>query len=148
MYRRTFAILISVLAVAAIAAGCGGDDSSSSLTKAEFVAQSEDMCKQIRKEVQAELKPFIAANAKNSPKETEEKLLTAIVVPTLQKEVDEFEEIGAPEGEEEQFDAIVVGLEKVIQTGEEDFAGWTAATDPFREVDQELKAFGLEVCRH
>lgn len=150
MYRRTFALLISVLAVAAFAAGCGDDDSSAdSLTKAEFVKQASDKCKAVNKESQKRLEAAGKAQEGVPPsKNTEEQLVNNIVVPALQKQADELSELGAPEGDEAQVEAIIEALEKVTQEAEENPVGVAAQSDPFLEVDQMMKDYGLEACRH
>jgi hypothetical protein len=153
MFRRTFAILISVLALAGVAAGCGGDDDSSSsaepLTKAEYVKQAETFCKDLYKDVQKQL--AAAAKAQEgvpASKKSEEQLVNTIIVPTLEKQGNELSQLGTPEGDEEQVDEILVALDKVRQEAETNPVGTLAKPDPFLEVDQLMKDYGIEACRH
>ncbi len=148
MYRRTFAILISVLALAGIAAGCGGDDSDS-LTKAEFVEQASKVCKEVNKETQKNLEAAVKAQEGVPPsKNTEEQLVNSVVIPALQKQHEELQELGAPEGDEDRVDAIVAELEKVTKEAEANPVGVAAQSDPFLKVDQLMKDYGIEACRH
>jgi hypothetical protein len=156
MYRRTFAIFISVLAVAAIAAGCGSSDdsSTSSLTKAEFIKQASDVCKEINKESQDKLQAAIKTQENVPPAKNvdqvgiEERLISTIVVPALTKQNEELTKLGAPEGDEGEVDAILEALEKVTKEAEENPIGVTSKADPFLEVDQLSKGYGLDACRH
>jgi hypothetical protein len=151
MHRRTFAILISVLALAGVAAGCGDDNASSadSVTKAEFVKQATEACKEVNKETQ---KNLLAATKSQegvpASENTEKQLITTVVVPALTKQAERLEAIGAPEGDEEQVEAITDELHNVIEEAEQNPVGVAAQTDPFLEVDQMMKDYGIEACRH
>jgi hypothetical protein len=149
MYRRTFAILISVLALAGIAAGCGGGDDGDSLTKAEFVDQASKICLNINKETQKNLEAAAKTQEGVPPsKNSEEQLVNNIVIPALQKQSEELKELGVPEGDEDQVEAITAELDSVIQSAEENPVGVAAEADPFLDVDQLMKDYGLEACRH
>src|SRR6185436_8133637 len=98
---------ISVLALAGIAAGCGGGDDGDSLTKAEFVDQASKICKDINKETQKNLEAAAKTQEGVPPsKNGEEQLVNNIVIPALQKQKDELKELGSPEGDEDQIEAI------------------------------------------
>ncbi len=152
MYRRTFAILISVLMVAAFAAGCGDDDSSAdadSPTKAEFVKEATTYCKNLYKEVQKQLAAASEAQEGVPASGNQEKqLVNNIIVPTLNKQAEQLSEFGAPEGDEAQVEEIIEGLEKVAKEAEENPVGALSKSDPFFEVDQLMKDYGLDACRH
>lgn len=150
MYRRTFAILISVLALAGIAAGCGGgDDNGESLTKAEFIHKASTLCKDLYKEVQKDLAAAAEAQQSAVPdKKAEELLVNTIIIPTLQKQSDALKKLGSPDGDEDEIDAITAELDRIIESSEENPVGVDAEADPFLKVDQMMKDYGLEACRH
>lgn len=151
MYRRTFAILISVLALAGIAAGCGGGDDgeSNSLTKAEFVKQASQICDEIDKETQKNLEAAARSQEGVPPsKNTEEQLVNNIVIPALQKQSEQLGELGAPEGDEEEIDAIIGALDDVAADAEANPVGVAAEPTPFREVDELMKDYDLDDCLH
>jgi hypothetical protein len=148
MYRRTFAIFISVLAVAAFAAGCGDEDSSSadSLTKAEFVDKADKVCSDIEKDTRKKLLAASKLAKGSSPKQQEEVLVTTIIAPTLQSQAEELGALGAPEGDEEEVEAIVEELEAVAKEAETNPVGISTKADPYREADQMMQDYGLDTC--
>lgn len=155
MYRRTFAILICLLALGGLVVGCGGDSDGGdgggdAPTKAEFVKEAEAKCKEIYKEVQKQLAAAARSLRANPSDEKgqEELLINTIILPTLQKQHDLIEELGAPDGDEERVDAILAALQKLEKEAEANPIGVLARTDPFREVDQLMKDYGIEACRH
>lgn len=152
MYRRAFAILISVAVAAAIAVGCGGDEESSaaSPTKSEFVKQADTLCKGLYKDVQKQLAAAARALRANPVGEQKQELLlvNTIIIPTLQKQHDELEKLGVPEDDEGQVEEILDALVKLIEEAEANPVGTLAKGDPFLEVDQRMKAYGIEACRH
>jgi malonyl CoA-acyl carrier protein transacylase len=153
MYRRTFAILMGVLAVAAIAAGCGGGDSSAeSLTKAEFVKKANAICARLSGESQAELLAYINKNVKGSgnkalTKGQEEELVESLVVPSVNKQIEELDALGAPEGDEEQIDAFIEELESTVEEAEEETVGFTEER-PFAEAEKLAREYGISECGH
>jgi len=152
MFRRLFAIFISVLAVAAVAAGCGSSDDggADSLTKAEFVEQANKACKEVNKETQ---KRLIAAskllqNAPAGKGNPEEQLVKNIIVPALTEQAEKLEALGVPGEDDGEVDAIMEALEDVTKEAEQNPVGTVAKGDPFLEVDQLMKDYGIEACRH
>jgi ABC-type glycerol-3-phosphate transport system substrate-binding protein len=151
MHRRALSVFTAAAVAAAVAAGCGGGDSSgNSPTKAEFVKQAETYCKGIYKDVQKQLAVAAQTIRENeiSERKREELLLNTIILPTLQGQHDKLEEIGIPEGDEAQVEEILAALEKLIEQGEANPVGVLAQGDPFLDVDKQMKAYGIEACRH
>ncbi|HEX5930109.1 MAG TPA: hypothetical protein VFY48_12040 [Solirubrobacterales bacterium] len=141
--------MISVLALAGVAAGCGGGDDSDSLTKAEFVKQASDVCLKVNKETQKNLEAAVQAQEGVPPsKQSEEQLVNNIVIPALEKQSEKLKELGAPEGDEDQIAAITDELDKVAKEAEENPVGVASQSDPFLKVDQMMKDYELEACRH
>ena len=44
MRTRLGLVVLAVVAMALVAAGCGGDDDDDALTKEEFITQADDIC--------------------------------------------------------------------------------------------------------
>jgi hypothetical protein len=153
MYRRIFVALISVLAVGAIAVGCGDDDSSaSSLTKAEFVKKADAMCERLAGESQGKLLAYINKNVKGSGNETitkeqETELVETVVIPSVTEQIEELEALGAPEGDEEQIDALIEELEIALEKAESDTDRFTEAA-PFAKSEKLAREYGLVNCGH
>jgi hypothetical protein len=148
MYRRTFALLIGVLAAAVFAAGCGDDDSSASLTKAEFVKQGDAICKEANKEGADALGAYLKKEAGGGlpNPEQEQELISTVVVPLLQKQVDGLNDLGIPE--DKKVSEFVEELESVLTEAEENPVGTTASGTPFAESESMAQALGFEACGH
>ena len=149
MYRRTFAILIGVLALAGVAAGCGGDDSDS-LTKAEFVKQGDAMCEEVNNDARAELGAFIAKARGSKGGVTpsqEEELVTTVIVPLFQQQLDGLNELGTPEGDAEA-EEIIKGMEEVLAEAEANPVGLASSGDPYGKSEQLALDYGFKSCGH
>src|SRR6478672_3815920 len=65
----------------------------------------------------------------------------------LRKQIDELEELEAPEGEEEKYEALFENAEAQLEKGEEDPKLLTDENnDLFAGVNKEAKALGLGSC--
>lgn len=116
-----------LVALAALVAGCGGGDETTdetvTLTKAEFIKQGDAICKEANEENETEAEEFAEENDFTLEKASEEQLEEAVaevLVPSLNQQVEELDALGAPEGDEEQVEEIVVSLEDVAGEIEDD----------------------------
>lgn len=156
MRKGVVGSIFGLLAIALIAAGCGGGSDSTSttasLTKAEFLKQGNQVCAEGNKEINAGFEEFLKKNHlghKQEPtKAQKEELAETVVLPGVAKQVEGVKALGAPSGEEEQVDAIVEGAEEALEEAEEDPAAFVSeeGTDPFKEVDKLTSAYGLTAC--
>ncbi len=162
MSKRSIAMLTAALAIFAVAAGCGGgddgdgaakagsSDDAPALTKAEFIEQGDEICKEASEEYGAGIEEFLTENdvsqAKGPTVEQEEELLAEIVLPRIKVEMEELRELGPPEGEEERVDEIFTGVEDVVAEGESDPSTVAGNENPFADPNAKAKAFGFEVC--
>lgn len=126
--NRAFLSAIAVLvALAALVAGCGGGDETTdetvTLTKAEFIKQGDAICKEANEENETEAEEFAEENDFTLEKASEEQLEEAVAEvlgPSLNKQVEELDALGAPKGDEEQVEEIVVSLEDAAGEIEDD----------------------------
>lgn len=162
MSKRLFASIAAVLAIALIA-GCGGSDSSDSettagggeasgasggpaLTKAEFITQGDEICKQNQDDAEGEIEAFIEDAGDGEPsEEDQEQLINEIVAPALQASADGLRELTPPAGEEDAVAEIVDGLDEAIASVEDDPVA-AIEGDPFADVNEKAVAFGFKVC--
>jgi hypothetical protein len=89
-----------VLAVALLVgvAGCGGDDEPTGMTKEQYIAKAEAICKKTRKtieELEAELDP----KDQQAPSRYIQQVSTELLA-----EIDELRDLGFPEGDERRLD--------------------------------------------
>lgn len=151
MYRRTFAILISVLALGAFAAGCGDDDESTeTVTKAEYVEVGDAACKEAVKTGREELEEYLSEqnDGKLPSRDQEEELIETVIVPLLEKQIEGLEEAGLPKGSEKEAEAFLTELESVKTEAEENPVGTAASGTPFAESEAMAQALGFKECGH
>lgn len=118
--------MLLVLAFAAVAAGCGGDEgdetiTTSSLGKKEFVKQVNAICAKREKEVLDGWEPYFKAHEDDDvPKGVLwANAQKAVMLPPVEAEIEEIRELGAPRGDEDQIEALLVSMQKAVDGTEE-----------------------------
>lgn len=152
MSKAFLAVSIAIV-TAAIVIGCGGgddtgDSSTAALTKAEFVKQADAICSDATQQSETEAEEFAEENDFTLEKADEEQLeeaISAVLVPSLNQQAEGLSALGAPEGEEEQVEAIVTSLEDAA-TEIEDDPGALLKGEALSEPSQLAAAYGLKVC--
>lgn len=149
MNTQLFKSMLAVGALALLLAGCGGGDDTTSLTKSQFIKQADAICKKADEEQVADLarvEKELTGQTKgpNATDENQEKLIVDGGMPAVQKQAEEIAALGAPEGSEDEVDAIVTATEEGVVKAEEDPLG--PLENFFAEADKLSKAFGLEEC--
>lgn len=146
-------LAVGMVVASLVIVGCGGGDDDSgggeeALTKVEFIAQGDAICEQAQEQAEAGGEDFAEENGFELEKATDEQLeeaVAAVVVPALEQQADEIGALGAPEGDEERVEAIVVALEDGAATVAADpsvvFEG-----SPLKEASDLAKEYGFEAC--
>jgi hypothetical protein len=171
MFLRIATLLALALAAGLIAAGCGDDDDDTAttastttvstgatgatgaatgepLTKDEFIAQADAVCKAGDKKIDAAAKETFSGGGQPSQAD-QEAFVTDDVIPNVQDEVDGIAALTPPEGDEDEVSAIVDSAQDAIDQIESDPSALTegaSADDPFAEANQLAKEYGLKVC--
>jgi hypothetical protein len=149
------ALVVGSLAIALIVAGCGGSGdgevSTSSLSKAEFIKKADAACTRGNKRVEADFATFIKKThfqlSENPTKAEVDSLLHTVVIPAVEREVAEIRALGAPSGDEERIEAILVAVEEGIETAEKNPKIALENTSIAFGIAQRLaKEYGLQVC--
>ena len=156
MYRWIGGIAVAVVLLC-VGVGCGGGSETSDITKAQYVKKANFICADSNRE------RFAAAEKEYNPKQRQgshtvdspatkaleaeleeigEKLVKEKVIPSLRKEQERLESLGAPSGDEEQIEKILLNFEKgTDELAEEGYQGILG--DQFDQFDKEVKAYGL-----
>jgi hypothetical protein len=150
--KGLIATLFGVVAVALIAAGCGSssDDSTSSLTKAEFVSQADAICKKGNTEVETEFEDFTKENGLENKKPTEAQeieLAETILTPNVKDQSEELRALEAPSGDEDEITAMLDSLDEGVEEAEADpQALLSGKSEPFKPASKLAKEYGLTEC--
>jgi hypothetical protein len=151
--KGLIAVFVGVVAIAAIVAGCGSsDDESSSLTKAQFVAQADAICKAGNAEIESEFEAFAK---KNNIDENEEpskaqkvELSETILAPNVTNQAEEIRALEAPSGDEDEvsamLDSLDEGVEEVEANPQAPFE--SKQPNPFGPANKLAQEYGLKVC--
>jgi hypothetical protein len=145
--------LCSALALAVlVAAGCGGDDSSSSgsISKEEFIAKADAICKQSNKRMEAAFGKFLKENPQlTKPTDPRfQQLVGEVMVPNLEREIEEMKALGVPDGDGEKVGAMIAALEEGLETAEDNPEVVTGSSSDtvFGIASRIAGEYGLEVC--
>jgi len=150
--KASLAALAALVALAAVVTGCGGGgdttEATVTLTKTEFIKQGDAICKKGNEESEKEAEEFAEDNdfeLEKASKEQLEEAVSEVLVPSLERQTEELGELGAPEGDEDKVEAIIVSLEDA--TGEiEDDPGLVFQDGVLKKPSQLADSYGFKVC--
>jgi hypothetical protein len=140
--------MIGVVACGALLLGCGGGDDGPTITKAEFTKKATKVCtktqKQMQKEIDLALKEKV--KAKNASV-----AITAVVqgsiVPGFEKEINAIEDLGTPEGEDAQVEAVLVSMQEVVDDATTDPEAFLAtAEESYEKSEKAAQDYGIPAC--
>jgi hypothetical protein len=137
--KKLCILVIASLAVAILLCGCGSSSGSESLSKSEFVAEANAICKNAEAERQEALQDISDEN----PKATE---LTDGALPSVEKMTEELGDLGPPPGDKQKVRAIVAAYEAGIGKIEADPENLTAVVNTFTKANQLAEEYGLTDC--
>jgi hypothetical protein len=126
--RGFVAVLIGVLAIAAVGAGCGGGESDATagdqLSKAVYLKKADAVCLRNWEEVKNDYNKFVKAHGGRDVAFDDIDSITeyvdTVVIPNKEQLLDELREVGTPSGGEEKVNAILAAYEEGIDVAEED----------------------------
>jgi hypothetical protein len=147
MKRNPLWLLGLVLAVALIAAGCGGggDDSTStsSLAKPAWIVKADAICQQGNQEIEQAANEQFGKQGQEPTDEQVQQFTSATVVPSVQSQIDQIRDLGAPSGDEEQVNEILDTVQADIDKAK---SAKTLPGDPFADGNALATQYGLKVC--
>lgn len=147
MKKGAFLALTAALAALLVFAGCGGDDETSALTKAEFTKQANAGCKEhdqerneLFKEVSNEIDPSEVTRA------DQEMLITDVLLPPYEKDIENLQSLGAPAGDEQRVEEIIEAMEKAVEKVEAKPLVALRNSNQFAEANALAAKYGLDDC--
>jgi ABC-type glycerol-3-phosphate transport system substrate-binding protein len=167
LYKRKIAAAIfAVLAIAVVAAGCGGggdstggststdggsteaDSGGAAPTKAAFIKEADKVCTAAENELTEEVTEF--AKEHNIPLEKEEpnknqqtELFQEVVLPNIARQGEELAALTPPEGDEETIEDLTSTLETEVEEAEEEGG---VGDEALSGATKKAKAYGFKSC--
>ena len=140
--------LVAVVAIGALAAGCGGSDNdnttTASLTKAAWISKADAICKAGNDQINATAKQQFG---NKKPTEAQIQQFTQnTVIPNTADQIDKIKALGTPTEQGSQAEAVVNSAEATVNRVKADPSLLTGKSDPFAQTNQMAKAYGMKVC--
>lgn len=118
---RTYPFLALLAALALIVAACGDDDSSGPpLTKEELITQGDEICLAGDREVEAAARERFGDLEAEPAREEQEAFISEVVAPELRDQLEQLRDLVPPEGDEDEIEEILAGLEDLADQAESD----------------------------
>jgi hypothetical protein len=150
MGRGSTTLVAAAVAAALLVAGCGGDSSSAdSISKEEFIAKADVICKKGTERMQAAIGVVLKdqRNLAKVSKADQEKIVKTVMVPSVSREVKELRALGVPDGDDERVDAMITALEEGVETAERNPEVVTKSSDAIFGIASRIGGeYGLAVC--
>jgi hypothetical protein len=157
---RSIMLAVLVIAICALAVGCGDDNDSasagsdghsittSSLGKKQFIKKANTACSETREGLLEKLSSYAERNKGIPEGVLIADAFRAVMVPAAEEEIAAIRKLGAPEGDEEKIEAILTaqqqGIDEVKQVKRAKTL--TEFSDHFQASDEQLKEYGLTIC--
>jgi hypothetical protein len=148
--KQLIAILLMGLVVTAVV-GCGtGDDSDSvSITKAEFIVKTDKACAKRQRQLEDEVAAYVEqrrAGKIKGPADYEE-LVSTVLAPAVEGEVDDIRSSEMPGDEEERIEIILAAMEEGLEKAKEDPGGLVSESNlAFDDARRSAEEYGFKVC--
>lgn len=136
-----------------LVAGCGGgDDSTTTITKVEFTKQADAICAEGEKERKTAVENYnkkieafgsFGADRRAEEKKLANELIDETVLPTLKKQLEQLEDLGAPAADEAQVSRMMTSLSKAIADMEKEGIQGLVAGKNLTKFQEEAKGYGL-----
>jgi hypothetical protein len=148
---RGIALGVGILIVALTAAGCGGGETSTkTIPKAVFIKKANAICKKSSERMVASFTSFLAkkkSSITHPSQATKEEMVGKALVPSVKREIEEFQALGAPSGDEDRVGEIIKALEEGLETAESNPEAVASSSDAVFGIASRLAGeYGLEVC--
>lgn len=138
MTYRTLQTVV-FLAIAGLLAACGGE---TALSQEDFISQAEEICASSNEDLDSIGEEL---TADSTDEEVEDVAVQA--ADTIEGAIDQIRELGAPEGTQDELNAILDDTTAALDELREDPVGMMErGEDPLADVSDRLSAFGLEEC--
>lgn len=165
MYLKTS--LAALLAIALIAAGCGGDDETSTTSTSttaegasgasgqeagggllpdDFAAEVNAVCEVGNKEIDTAAAELFGGSQQEPSEAEQEKFATDVLIPSIEGQIAAIRALGEPDEGAEELSAALDDADAALQEIKDDPTLLTGDSDPFQGIDDQFKELGTPAC--
>ncbi|HEX6153009.1 MAG TPA: hypothetical protein VFZ19_05740 [Solirubrobacterales bacterium] len=140
-----------VAAAALLVSGCGGDEASADVTKAQFTKEAEAICAERSKKWNAAVATFAKQSEEvegvptfQEEKDLAEAFFAESVFPLLETELKALEELDRPAADEEKIEKMLQNRARLIEELEDRGTDALINSKAFDAFEKEAQAYGWD----
>ncbi|HET9591704.1 MAG TPA: hypothetical protein VFP17_02205 [Solirubrobacterales bacterium] len=148
--KRLLSLMLAGAAAAFAVSGCGDTSATepeelatSSLTKKQYIQKGDQICKAGYRNVG---KVLLGVEFNELSDKEKEEFMSDKALPPFKAMVERLRELGAPEGEKKEVEAVLEAYEKGIREVEDDPSRSFQGKLPFDKGNNTAYRYGLRVC--
>ena len=116
-------------------------------SKAEFVTAANALCTKWQRQAQTKLTAlFKSASAEGSKQAAMQRIVEKAIAPTMEAEAEGLRALGAPQGEEEEVEAVAAAIEAVVDEARQDPTAFVTDANAFKSAEHAARAYGIGAC--
>lgn len=148
MVRPIASTALCLLIASVALSACGGGGGGAELTKAEFIARADAICRKADQEQEKHLLAYSPKHQKQLKTQAGiNAMIRAVGVPPLEAEANEIEALVPPKQDAKEVEAIVEGIRQATAEGMKDPAKFEEGpTGAFARVNKLAAQFGFKAC--
>jgi hypothetical protein len=137
--RDRWLAVVLIVALPVAATGCDGDEETEAPapSRQEYVAQADAICRSAEQDLKA------AQQGSGSARVEEAEFVEQEIVPILQRQLDEIQELPPPPGDEGNIEAALLAAEEDLSDLSEDPS---RVPEGMRELHRQLQRYGSTTC--
>ncbi len=141
-------VFLPALLALLLAACGGGSQSSQTLSKAQLIKHGDAVCEKAGEEKARAFPAYIKENPTSlKSKAGVGEIITAVVVPELEEELEGLKQLGTPTSGATEFEAIIAALEAAIAEAEDRPHSLTEqGKTPIKRANRLAGEYGFTVC--
>lgn len=155
---RLVTLVAALVLTAALATGCGGDETSgsegtlttSSLSKEDYVRQANTICKSKKKNYDDEITTVLKGLSAEGASEVAIalKAVKAVLLPINEAQVVALRKLGAPKGDEDKVEAALDAQQEAISEARavDRVRSINKPVERFADAAKMLESYGLKEC--
>ncbi|MET0305180.1 MAG: hypothetical protein ABW196_03000 [Solirubrobacterales bacterium] len=155
MHKAAVVFVIGAVLCGLLAQGCGDSSedrgtsvAAAEISEAEYVRQADAICAEHENKMGPETARLYreAARPDADIDTSEEGRVSAILVPSLESELDELEALGDPVGDRIPVEEILGEIQQVIDEADEDPEAFLEGFGPYEKAEKAAERYGITRC--